>query len=145
MKIGVSGQSLGQISSLEETLDFLHELGVSYLEVWPCNIPSFSGENHNDTYANRDVAAAAAMFAKKGIGVSAVSFSGAFAKWLADDEQFYQAELLRAVEVAHELGAKIVNHYCFYLSLHELDVDRLKRVMTPALERAKEYGIVLAL
>lgn len=145
MKIGVSGQSLGQISSLGETLDFLHELGVSYLEVWPCNLPALEGGTDNDSFENRDAACAAELLNKKGIGVSAVSFSGAFVKAMAEDEQRYQKELLHAVEVARTLGAKVVNHYCYHLSLHELDVQRLKRAMTPALERAKEYGIILVL
>ena len=145
MKFGISGQGLGKVFSLEETLDIIKGLGVDYIEIWPCNIASGEGSVNGDTYENRDAEKAAVILREKKISVSAVSFSGAFVEKLAMDEERYAEELTRAVETAHILGAGFLNHYCYYLSLDHMDIDRLKRCMMPALSLAQQYGIIMVL
>lgn len=145
MKIGVSGQSLGKILGLEETITFLRELNVKCMEVWPCNLPVSGDSVFGDTYENRNAERAARILEEGKIQVSAVSFSGAFSGQISGDEKRYSRELVRAVETAHILGAGIVNHYCYFLSLHSLDLEKLKRCMSDALRLAKQYGITMVL
>lgn len=145
MKFAISGQSLGKIHNLKETLDLIKNWGIDAIEIWPCNIAPLSGSVSEDTYENRDVEAAVKMLQQKKMQVSAVSFSGSFVAELVGDKEHYQQELIRAVETAHVLGAKVVNHYCYYLSLHALDIEQIKAYMMPAIELAAHYGITLAL
>lgn len=145
MKIAVSGQTLSEKYSLKETLEIIGGYGVKFIEIWPGNLPALSENVSKDSYVDRDVKEAKKLLEEYKIAVSAVSFSGAFADDLASDSSAYEKELCRAVEIAEELGAKLVNHYCYYLSLEQMDFAKLDACMGPALSLAKEKGIVLAL
>lgn len=36
---------------------------------------------------------------------------------MAKDPELFSRELERAVEIAYELGAKVVNHYCYHVAM----------------------------
>jgi sugar phosphate isomerase/epimerase len=145
MLAGVSGQCLGQAYSLEETLRIITGYGVEYIEIWPQNIPPLGDKISGDCYAGRDIDKAKELLDKYGVKVSAVSFSGAFDPSIADDPEVYAREFAAAVSAAGTLGAKFVNHYCFRLSLDELDEARLRKSIQPALDVAEKLEITLVL
>lgn len=145
MKLGVSGQILGTKYDLAETLRIIRGYQVDHIEIWPCNIAPVGEVISPDSYEGRDVASAAKILKENGMQVSAVSFSGAFNRELTADPDKYSEELCRTVEVAHALGARFVNHYCYYLSMEELDFGRLHRCFDRALELAQRLGVDLVL
>ncbi len=145
MKLGINGQSLGVILDFEGTLDFLNELEINAIEIWPRNLPMLEGCAFSDDYENRDIEKALKLLREKKIEVAAVSYAAAFSRNVAENDALYSKGLAKAVETAHLLGASIVNHYCYFLSLEALDIDKLKRCMTPALELAKKYSITMVL
>lgn len=146
MKIAVSGETPGKSYSLEEIVKLIRKYGAGAIELWPENIPAGSGELVGRLYKNRDFGAAKAILEEAGVSAACVSFGGAFDKGIASDEALYAQELARAVECAERLGAKFVNHYLYYLSMEDrADVERLKRVFAPAIEKAEAAGVTLAL
>lgn len=172
MKLAISGQVLGKIYDLAETLAVIRSYKVKYIEIWPVNLPLSKECGHtdgirtcqdtggvqigpfgdggkncpdSDGYRYRDAVRAKELLDEYGIGVSAVSFSGAFSEMYTGDTAFYADELCRAVETAAILGAGTVNHYCYGLSRDNPDEKRLEAAFLPALRLAGEKGIILAL
>lgn len=148
MKLGISGQALGKVNDLEEILAILNKYDVKNIEIWPVNIPCAdkskpAGESQ---YEGRDISKAKEILKKHGINVACVTMPGAFDRELSSDVKQYSESLKYTVEVAMELGAKVVNHYCYYLSLDENnDEKRIIPFIEPALKKAEEYGITMVL
>ncbi|WP_028611579.1 sugar phosphate isomerase/epimerase family protein [Paenibacillus harenae] len=146
MKLAISGQVFAETHHLEETLEVISRYGVKTIEIWPGNIAALEEEVCPDTYEGRDVSSAKKVLDQFGFSVSCVSMSAAFHSVISADLGTYAAALVRAVEVAKQLGAKLVNHYCYNLSLNIVpDLERIKQAMTPALRLAEREGIVLCL
>jgi len=147
MKLGISGQALAGSKSLEEIIKILKSFNVNNIELWPENVPFINGKTGlNCTYENKDMEAVKALLQQYEMNVACVTLGGAFCKELVDDEKRYADALVQTVKAAKFLGAKIVNHYCFYISMSEKpDFDSIKRYMCDAVQTAEELGIVLAL
>jgi sugar phosphate isomerase/epimerase len=148
MRLGISGQALGEVKSLEEILLIMKSHNVDAIEIWPSNVPVTGGQvaYQDSRYEGRDIAKVKDLTNKYGIKVACVTMPGAFDKGLSEDIEAYASALKYAVEAAYELGAKIVNHYCYYLSLEENpELDHMMRYFGPAIKRAEELGIILAL
>lgn len=148
MELAISGEALGSDMELEEILQILKENGVHAIEIWPENIPVREGREliHKRLYANRDIDKAKKILDKAGVKAACVCFGAGFEQSLAEDRQLFARELKRAVEVAHELGAKVVNHYCYYVNLgSEWTPEELHGYYDEAIRAAGEYGIYLAL
>lgn len=146
MKIAVSGETPGKRYSLPEIAMLIHEYGASAIELWPENVPPAFGGARDRLYRNRDIGLAQAILDQEGIEVACVSFGGAFDRGIAENESLYSLELARAVDVAKALGAKYVNHYLYYLSMEErADVESLKSLFAPAVEKAEAAGITMVL
>lgn len=143
MKLGVTGQVLGEKYSLSDTLKVIEGMGIEFMEIWPVNIGN-NDVSYSD-YTKEQIKSAKETIDKSNVSVYCVSYPGAFHKEIASNIDKYAAELCDAVEVAHDLGAKYVNHYCYYLSLDSLDKNNLINAMSDALELAKKYGIILVL
>jgi len=148
MKLGISGQVLSETKSLEEILQILKKHDVKNIEIWPCNI---SGTDNNskicpDTYEGRDILKAKDILKEYGIAVACVSMSAAFNREISSNVEVYASALRYTVEVAKELGASYVNHYCYYLCLEEAsDAVRMMKYWEPALNLAEREGIVMCL
>lgn len=148
MELGISGQALGRTKGLEEILQVLRENKVSAIEVWPMNFPVLGDpvKHQVERYEGRRIEDAKDLLRKYGIKAACVTMSGGFDERFAGDIQEYAAALRYAVEVAQELGAKIVNHYCYHLSLEENpNIRDLMVYFEPAIRKAEELGITLAL
>lgn len=146
MKIAVSGETPGIKYSLPEITKLIREYGAGAIELWPENVPAGFGQIVPRLYKNRDLGAAQSILDKDGITVACVAFGGAFDRSIAGDESLYSEELARAVSAAEYLGAKYVNHYLYYLSMDDkADTERLKRLFSPAIEKAEAAGVTLVL
>jgi len=139
MKLGISGQALGYQKSLEEILLILKKNEVSNIELWESN---FNGGINDDTC----ILNIKELLRQYDINAVCVSMDWAFNKEKSDDIKGYSEMLKRTVEVANELGAKLVNHYCYYLALSEnFDLSRLMQYYEGAIKKAEELGVYLAL
>lgn len=148
MELAISGEALGSVFPLEKILEIIKEHGVKAIEIWPENIPVAEGKTliHKRLYANRDIKKAKEILDAAGVKVACVCFGAGFAKELAEDKELFAAELKRAVKVAHELGAKVVNHYCYHVAMgDEYSVSELKGYYAEAIREAEKYQIYLAL
>ncbi len=148
MKLAISGETLGSVKELDEILKIFKKYGVKAIEMWPENIPAQEGKElvHKRLYANRDIARAKAIVEANGMETACVCFGAGFDKALAEDVELYAQELKRAVYVAKELGAKVVNHYCYYVCMEEeFPIERMRQYYGPALKAAEENGITLVL
>lgn len=148
MKVAISGETLGSVMKLEDILPIFKENGVNSIEIWPENIPVQVGKNivHKRLYANRDVLKAKEILEKFDMKVACVCFGAGFDKDLAENKTLFSGELRRAVEVAAELGANVVNHYCYYVAMNdEYPLEELKGYYREAIEKAEELKVYLAL
>lgn len=148
MKLAIAGETLGSVKSLTEILEILKKIGVNAIEIWPENIPVEAGKElvHKRLYANRDIQKAKEIISAKGMEVACVCFGAGFDEQLAKDKELFSQELERAVYVAKELGAKVVNHYCYFVSLNtEYEPDKLRSYYEKAIKAAKRCEIYLAL
>lgn len=148
MELAISGEGLGSVRTLEEILKIIKGNGVYAIEIWPENIPVEEGKElvHKRLYANRDVRKAKKILDDAGVKVACVCFGAGFAKELASDRNLFALELARAVCVAHELGTKVVNHYCYHVALgDEWTEEYLRGYYGQAIKEAEKYGVYLAL
>ncbi len=148
MELAISGEALGSVFPLEKILEIIKAYGVRAIEIWPENIPVQEGKSliHKRLYANRDAGRAREILDAAGVKTACVCFGAGFAKELARDKKLFSAELQRAVWTAHELGAKVVNHYCCHVAMGEhYSIDELKEYYAGAIEEAEKYQIYLAL
>lgn len=145
MRIAVSGEIPGREYDLNEIATYIRNYGADAIELWPENIPGSECAVHR-LYRDRDVVKAERILQKKGVEVACVAFGAGFDRSLSEDKSLFSQELCRAVEVAAMLGAKYVNHYLYYMSMDaKANIDRLKRILTPAIERAETLGVILVL
>lgn len=148
MRLAISGELLGSDKTLPEILGILKEYDVNAIELWPENIPLEEGKElvHKRLYANRDVKKAKEILKKEGVKVACICFGAGFDEKLAADTKLFSSELTRAVEVAHELGARVVNHYCAHVARgDEWSEGLLHQYYDEALRMAEKYQIYLAL
>lgn len=148
MKLAISGEALGSRMELGDILKIIKQNGVNAIEIWPENIPVEQGKTliHKRLYANRDIKKAKEILDREGAVAACVCFGAGFDRELAGDRELFARELERAVLAAKELGARVVNHYCYYVAMEEdCPLDELKKYYEPAIAAAEKYGIYLAL
>jgi sugar phosphate isomerase/epimerase len=147
MRIAVSGETPGRNYDLRQICGYIRDYGASAMEIWPENIPAAKGkEVIHRLYKNRDLSAAARILDSAGVEVACVAFGAALDKDLAADRDLYAKELVRAVVTAAELGASLVNHYLYYLSMTDIaDIEALRSLYGPAIEEAEKRGVCLVL
>ena len=115
--------------------------GVTHFEVWPLNLPG-SGLG----YRGREAGPVAELLAREGACVDCVTLEAAFVQEAVRDRALYIDMLKGAVDAACALGAKLVNHYCYFINLSETpDFDTLDRYWAEPLSYAKEKGVTLVL
>lgn len=147
MKLAISGELLGSSRTLSEIIKTIKMYGVNALELWPENIPLKQGEKliHKRLYANRDVEKAKSILSQAGVETACVCFGAGFDEKLASDSELFSRELVRAVETAQILGAKIVNHYCVHVAAEEWTNEKLHKYYGAAIQAAENYRIYLSL
>ena len=141
MRIGISGQALGDVMSFRQIVKMGKKYGVTEYEIWPVNAPG-SG----DGYARRDVREIEHVMKDEDVTVYTVTLGAAFSANACRSEAGYAKLLCEAIEAAAQLGARVVNHYLYHLNMaQEPDFPHLERCWLKPLEVAKQAGIRLAL
>lgn len=141
MKLGISGQALGDVMSFEQIVQMGKKYGIADFEIWPSNAP---GEGAG--YEGRNVKEVARVCAGEGAQVHCVTLGAAFDPEATRRPEGYAKLLMGALDAAKELGATVVNHYCYYISLsEEHDYARMERYWAEPLRHAREIGVKLAL
>lgn len=141
MELGISGQALGETMSFERIVAVAKKYGVRHIELWPCNAP---GEGFG--YGNRDLGAVARIAERENVSIHCVTLEAAFCEAAVETPEFYTKLMKETVDAAAALGAKLVNHYCYFIHLKEKpDFDRMERYWGPALDYAKKKGVTLVL
>lgn len=147
MKLAVSGQALAETQPLESILASAKELGINAFELWPKNAPAVSAARAQDVrYEGRDVERVGNVLCKFGMELACVSVDGAFNEEMMQNLKDYSASLCHAVEMASSLDCRLVNHYCYALSMgFQPDMNRLRDVWGPAIEKAAALNVTLVL
>ncbi len=147
MKLGISGQALAGVKTLEEIFQLLKSYGIEYIELWGDNIPFEKNKTgYSGGFVDKDAEYVLSLMQVYNIKVSCVTFGGAFDETLfKGDSRDYSDQLVAAVKFAEKVGAKTVNHYCFYISMEEINLERIEQYMRPAIIQAKKSNITLAL
>ncbi len=146
MKLTMSGEVLSHTLPLEKAIEITKSFEIHNFELWAQNCDALSSDCHQRLYKDRDIKKAKKQFAESDIHVACVAFGGAFHQEITGNEELYNQELIRAIEVAEELGAEFVNHYCNLIApKFDLDFTILDRYYSKPLKRAEELGVVLVL
>lgn len=140
MKLGISGQALGDVLPFGEIVKKGKKCGVYDYEIWPCNAGV-----END-YAKADLSRIKDVMQREQIRICCVTLGAGFSKAAASDPELYSRLLINAVDAARELGAAAVNHYCgFICPSAEPDFEILEKFWRKPLEYAENQGITLVL
>ncbi len=140
MKLGISGQALGEVMSFAQIIKIGKKYGITDYEIWPCNV----GVEHD--YALADLESLRELLDREQVKIYCVTQGSGFHPQAAGDAQAYAQYLIHAIDAAATLGAKVVNHYCGQVCPGETaDFDRLERYWRGPLEYAEQKGIVLVL
>ena len=141
MKIGISGQALGDVMSFEEIVRLGKGYGVRMYEIWPSNAP---GEGEG--YGRRNVAELKRIQDGEDVEIYTVTLGAAFNWEACRTAEGYASLLCEAIDAAAELGAHAVNHYLYHINLSEVhDYGRMEAFWARPLEHARQAGVVLAL
>lgn len=140
MKLGISGQALGETMPFADIVKMGKKYGVRDYEIWPCN----AGVEHD--YALADLEGMKALLEQEQVRIFCVTQGSGFNPAAAADPEIYAMYLIHAIDAAVALGAKVVNHYCGHVCPGEnADFERLEKYWREPLAYAEEKGIVLAL
>ena len=146
MRLTMSGEVFSHGFPLEKTIALTKSYGIGNFELWAGNCPAIDANCHVRLYRCRDIAAAKRAFQDNGIHVACVAFGGAFHQEIVDDRALYSRELVRAVEVAAEMGAEYVNHYLTRVApMGPPEYALLDAYLSDALRRAEQLHITMVL
>lgn len=140
MKLGISGQALGEVKSFAEIVKIGKSLGVFDYEIWPVNVPGGGWG-----YINRDINTIKHVIQQEGVRVGCVTIGDAFNVAISQKPDEYSDALCSAIEAAKLLEADCVNHYCYHISMGEPDFARMEQFWSKPLRLAESLQIVLAL
>ncbi len=140
MKLGISGQALGDVKNFREIVQIGKKYDIFNYEIWTCNAGV-----END-YAKADAAELKRIIADEGIQIDCVTLGAAFDQESCRQPDKYVSLLMAALDFAKELDAKIVNHYCYFISMSEIpDFRRMEKFWARPMDYAQQLGIPLAL
>ncbi len=140
--LGLTGQALGEIKTFDKIVDLAKEkYGITHFELWPVNVP---GEGLG--YCDRDISQIVKIKEEKKVAIDCVTQEAAFVEAAVKDENWYRQIMKGTIDAAVAVGAKVVNHYCYFINLDEKpDFDKLDRYWAEPLDYAKKRGITLVL
>lgn len=140
MKLGISGQALGDVMPFADIVKLGKKYGVTDYEIWPCNAGVACD------YAEGDLEGIRKILRDEEIRIYCVTQGAGFSAEAVADPFVYAQYLIHAIDAAAELGAPVVNHYCGNISSSdEPDFELLERYWRAPLEYAAEKGITLVL
>ena len=141
MKLGISGQALGEVMDFESIVNVAQKYGVNHFELWQCNVPG-----NGWGYRDRDISVICDIIKRRNIMIDCVTMEAAFHKQAVESPAYYVDLLKSAIDAAVAVGAKLVNHYCYFINLDEKpDFERMEAYWNEPLAYAKEKNITLVL
>ncbi len=141
MKLGISGQALGNVMRFDKIVQMGKKYGIFDYEIWPSNAPG-DGEG----YQTRNVKEVAHIIDGEGVKVYCVTTGAAFNAQACSTAENYTSILISAIDAAKELGASCVNHYCYHINLsEEHNYVKMEQYWLKALEHARKSNITLVL
>ncbi len=148
MKLAACGAPFAKEKPLEEILQVLTKYGVDAIEIWPWNVP-LEGDHlpyQEDRYEGRQIEEVRKITKLYNIQVACVTMPGAFNKEMVSEPEVYASSLRYAVDVAKELQAPLVNHYCIHLAPErQANISNYLSAVAPAVERAEQQGVTIVL
>ena len=97
-------------------------------------------------FKGKDVNGAKSIFKDFGLNVCCVTYGCGLDRQFVSQPELFSDEFLRAIDVAAELGAKIINHYIDEIHPYpNIDFAYLEKFWGRAIRHAEQTGIVLAL
>lgn len=142
----MSGEVLSHELPLDAAIAITKSYAIENFELWAQNCPTTAAHAHPRLYSNRDIGEARRLLSAAGLHVACVAFGGAFHPEIVQDRALYIRELVLAIEIAHDLGAEMVNHYCNHIAPgFELNFPVLEQYFARPLRRAEELGVTLVL
>lgn len=140
MRLGISGQALGSVLPFEDIIQMGKKYGVSDFEIWPCNAGIANDYGEADLYQLKN------LLDKNDVRACCVTLGAAFDSQIQNRPEVYRSWLIHAIDAAKFLGAPVVNHYCYHISMSaEPDFHRLETYLREPLNYAEQQGIVLAM
>ncbi|MDO4298205.1 MAG: TIM barrel protein [Lachnospiraceae bacterium] len=141
MKLGISGQALGEVMDFESIVDIAAKYGITHFELWPCNV-----KGTGFGYRDRNIGEICEIVKRRQITIDCVTMEAAFCEQAVESPEYYADLLMGAVDAAVAVGAKLVNHYCYFINLpEEPDFARMEAFWSKPLAYAKEQGVTLVL
>lgn len=141
MKLGISGQALGEVMDFESIVDVAAKYDITHFELWPCNVKG-SGFGYRD----RNIEEICEIVKRRKITIDCVTMEAAFCEQAVKSPEYYADLLMGAIDAAVALGARLVNHYCYFINLsEEPDFAIMEIFWRKPLEYAKKKGVTLVL
>ena len=140
MRLGISGQALGSIMDFAEIVRIGISFGVREYEIWPVNTP---GKGWG--YLNRDITSVKKVAERENIRIGCVTIGDAFDSSIKTNCEGYVDALCSAIETAKELGAPVVNHYCYHINMDGPDFAVMEKYWAKPIALAEKLKITLAL
>ncbi|MCD8349967.1 MAG: sugar phosphate isomerase/epimerase [Planctomycetaceae bacterium] len=146
MKLGLNINTFSGSDALQGCLELTQGFGIRNVELWANNCAVIGESPSGFAFSGKDLDAAEKLLAKFDITVCCLTFGGGLDRGFAADRQGFAKEFVYAVEVAKRFGAGIINHYADeFFDGNGLDMAALEVMWKPAIRKAEELGIVLAL
>jgi sugar phosphate isomerase/epimerase len=146
MILSLNTNTFASSDNLEGCLRLTKEFGLSNIELWSTNMDVLEEGHSKFVYSGKDIDAAEKLLKEYGINVCCLTFGGGLDREFAKDHDLFAKEFVYAVEVAHRLGAKVMNHYADEVfEGKSYDYAVLDKIWIPAIKKAEELGIVLCL
>lgn len=100
MKLGISGQALGEVMDFEAIVDVAARYGISHFELWPCNVPG-TGFGYRD----RDIEVICDIIRRRKITIDCVTLEAAFCEPAVESADAYVDMLMGTIDAAAAVGA----------------------------------------
>jgi len=146
MKIGLNANTFAESDNLESILNLTNEFGIKNIEFWATNLEDTAESVSRYAFKGKDVKKAKEMLKKAGINVCCLTYGAGLDASFVKEKKLFSEEFVRAVEIAYDLGATVINHYADEMRKYEeINLSYYEEYWGAAIKRAEELGIVLAL
>jgi len=146
MKLGLNANTFAASDNMESVCGLANEFGIKYLELWATNLEKTDGSINRFAFKGTDIQKAKKVIADHGLLVCVIGFGCGLDRYFVNSPQLFSDELMRAIDIAAELGAKVINHYIDEIHPYpKLDYKYLDKFFKAPLEYAEKTGIIFAL
>jgi sugar phosphate isomerase/epimerase len=146
MKLGLNANTFAASDNLEGVCKLANEFGIKHLELWATNLEETKESINKFAFKGRDIKKAKKIIDNHGLRVCCITFGCGLDRQFVNSPQLFSDEFVRAVDIAAELGAEVINHYMDEIHPYpNIDFAYLERFWKAPINHAEDLGIVLAL